>query len=890
VTVAPAALRLIDRGDLVAALDRAAASKVTIISAPAGSGKTSLLRAWAGQPGQSRRLALVQVQRGQQDAQQFWLALLGAVRHATGANSGAELPAATPDFNAPAMVDRVLSELADAHGSVTLVIDDLHELHSTDTPAQLTRLLTSLPPQVHAILTTRHDVRLRLHRLRLAGDLAEIRAADLRFSERETRALLDASGIAVSDSGVALLHQRTEGWAAGLRLAVLSLAVHPDPERFVAEFSGSDRTVAEYLIAEMLERQAPDVQDLLLRTSLLDRVNGELADLLTGSRGSEQILLDLEDANAFVESLDPGRTWFRYHHLFADFLRLELRRTLPAEMPALHRRAAGWFTQHGQVVEAIRHTQAAGDWPEAAGLLADHSFSLTLDGQAQTMQALVQAFPPGADHPELAVVRAGGDLVQGRLEEAAAHLTVAETYAETYAETTPPERQRRFRVAIASLQLSLATRRGDLAGVIEQARFLASPVTGPSDQDIALGSDLRAVALMNLGTVEAWSLGLPDAERHLREGAVLAREIGRPYLEVGCLAQLSFAYIYHSAAKPKSRAFATTQRRCREAITLAERYGWGTEPVIAPALMTLAGTMVFLGEFDEGERWLRRTERALQTDTGPDIRLLLHQTAGILHAGRGRHQEALEEFGAAEDLASQMEGSQALASQVTSWLIGTQARLGLPGEARARLAALEDEQASSGEISNARAVICLAEGDPAAALAAVADVLDGTAPVLGYVTLVEAHLLAGLAYRELGDQRAASQAAERALALAESDRLVLPFAMTGSAALLEALPRHQTAHGALLADILDVLHGSAPAVREQSSCPPADELSPGELRVLRYLPTNLSRPEIAGELSVSLNTVNTHLRSIYAKLQVRNRTSAVGRARELRLLAAPRTR
>ncbi|HEY2550453.1 MAG TPA: LuxR C-terminal-related transcriptional regulator [Streptosporangiaceae bacterium] len=829
---------------------------------------------------------LVQVERGQQDDQQFWLALLGAVRHATGSYRGAEPPAATPDFNAPAMVDRVLSELADADGGVTLAIDDLHELHSAEALAQLTRLLTSLPPQVHAILTTRHDVPLGLHRLRLAGDLAEIRATDLRFSERETRELLDASGIALSDSGVALLHQRTEGWAAGLRLAALSLVGHPEPERFVAEFSGSDRTVAEYLIAEMLERQPPHVQDLLLRTSLLDRVNGELADLLIGRQGSEQILLDLEDANALVESLDPARTWFRYHHLFADLLRLELRRTLPAEIPALHRRAAGWFSQHGQVAEAIRHTQAAGDWPEAARLLADNSFSLTLDGQAQTMRALVQAFPPGANHPELALVRAGGDLAQGRLDEAAAHLAVAKTYAET----APPERQRRLQVAAASLQLSLARRRGDLAGVIEQARFLASPVTGRSDEDIALGSDLRAMALMNLGTVEAWSLGVSDAERHLREGADLAQAIGRPYLEVGCLAQLAFAYVFHSADKPKAHAFAKTQRRCHEAIALAERYGWGAEPVIAPALMTLAGTMVLLGEFDEGEQWLWRTERALQTDTGPDVRLLVRQTAGMLQAGRGRHQKALEEFGAARRLASQLEGSQALASQVTGWLLATQARVGLAGEARALLTELDDEQAGSGEIRNARAVICLAEGNPAAAMAAVADVLDGTAPVLGYATVVETQLLAGLAHRAVGDQRAANEATERALALAESDRLVLPFAMTGAADLLEALPRHQTAHGALLTDILDVLHGSSPAGKEQSSFPPADELSPGELRVLRYLPTNLSRPEIARELSVSTNTVNTHLRKIYAKLQVRNRTSAVRRARELRLLAAPRTR
>jgi LuxR family transcriptional regulator, maltose regulon positive regulatory protein len=886
VTVAPAAPRLIDRGDLVAALDRAAASKVTVISAPAGSGKTTLVRAWAGRPGQPRRLALVQVPRGQQDAQQFWLALLDAVRHATGANSGAEPPAATPEFNAPAMVDRVLSELAGAHGGVTLVIDDLHELHSPEALAQLTRLLTGLPPNVHAMLTTRHDLPLRLHRLRLAGELAEIRAADLRFSERETRELLDASGIALSEAGVALLHQRTEGWAAGLRLAALSLAGHPDPERFVAEFSGSDRTVAEYLVAEMLDRQPDEVQDLLLRTSLVERINGELADLLTGRPGSEQILLDLEDANAFVISLDPERTWFRYHHLFADLLRLELRRTLPGQVPVLHRRAAGWFTMHGQVAEAIGHTQAAGDWADAARLLADHSFSLTLDGQAQTMRALLRAFPPGADHPELAVVRAGGDLAQGRLDEAAAHLTVAETYAET----APPERQGRLRVAVAALQLSLARRRGDLAGVVEQVNYLASPVTGPSGEDIALGSDLRAVALMNLGTAEAWSLGLPDAERHLREGAILAREIGRPYLEVGCLAQFAFAYIFHGAATPNADAFIATQRRCREAIELAERYGWGTEPVIAPALMTLAGNLILTGEFDEGGGWLQRTERALQTDAGPDIRLLLHQTAAMLHAGRGRQQEALEEFRAAEDLASQMQGSQALSNQMTGWLLATQARLGMTGEARAALAALEDERASSGEILNACAVICLADGDPAAALTAVADVLDGTAPVLGYVTVVEAHLLAGLAHRELGDQRAANQAAERALALAESDRLVLPFAMTGSAGLLEALPPHQTAHAALLADVLDILHGSSPVAKAQPAPPLMEGLSPGELRVLRYLPTNLSRPEIAGELSVSLNTVSTHLRSIYAKLQVTDRSSAVRRARELRLLAARRTR
>jgi LuxR family maltose regulon positive regulatory protein len=299
---------------------------------------------------------------------------------------------------------------------------------------------------------------------------------------------------------------------------------------------------------------------------------------------------------------------------------------------------------------------------------------------------------------------------------------------------------------------------------------------------------------------------------------------------------------------------------------------------------------VWTGDFDEGERWLHRTARALQTDTGPDIGLLLHQTTAILQACRGRHLEALEEFTAADHLQSQLEGPHALANQVTGWLLATQARLGMPGEAGAALAALAHDRARTGEIRNAYAVICLAEDHPARALAAVQDVLDGTAPVIGYVTVVEAQLLAGLAHRELGDQRAANQAAERALTLAEPDRLVLPFAMTSSRELLEALPRHETAHAALLADILDTMHGSPPAPDSHSAPPRAEELSPGELKVLRYLPTNLSRQQIAGELSVSANTVSTHIRSIYAKLQVRDRSSAVLRARELRLLAAGLTR
>jgi LuxR family maltose regulon positive regulatory protein len=347
---------------------------------------------------------------------------------------------------------------------------------------------------------------------------------------------------------------------------------------------------------------------------------------------------------------------------------------------------------------------------------------------------------------------------------------------------------------------------------------------------------------------------------------------------VGCLAELAFA--------AKIEPFATTRRRCREAIALAEQHGWGAEPVIAPALVNLAGTLIWAGEFDQGDHWLRRAARALESDSGPRIGLLLHLGTGVLLSGLRRQREALAEYCAAEHLQAQLEGSHALMRQLTSWRLATQARLGQLSEARASLAALDAELAASAEIGNARAAICLAEGSPAAALAAVQDVLTGIAPAIGYVTVVEAHLLAGLAHRELADQRAATAAAERALALAEADRLVLPFAMTGARELLEAMPRHETAHAALLSDILDVMRGSSIPAGIEPSPAEVEQLSRSELRVLRYLPTNLSRPEIASELSVSVNTVNTHIRNIYAKLQAQDRSSAVQRARDMRLLSA----
>ncbi len=866
---------LLAREDLLQMLDRAVTRRVTVVSAPPGSGKTSLLRLWARRSTNLRRVALVSVERDQRDAQRFWCAVLDAILGPT-SSLDPETPAmAMAALDADALMGRALSELAELGEPVVLIVDDLHELRSVEALGQLERFLGVLPGSVRVVLSSRRDLPIRLHRLRLAGEVAEIRAGDLRFSEGETRALLAASGVVLSDGGAAALCGRTEGWAAGLRLAVISLSAHGDPERFVAEFSGTDRAVGEYLMAEMLERQPVEVQGMLLRTSLVDRVNGELAGLLSGCSGSERMLLELEDANAFVVSLDVERTWFRYHQLLADFLRLELRRTLAEEVPDLHRRAAGWFADHGDVVEAVRHTLAAGDWPDAARLVADHSFRWVLDGQAGTIDAVLRAFPEGAsaDHPDLALAHAAAELNQGRLEDAAAQLALAESHVES----APPARRRRLAVAIASLRLALARRSGHFTEVIEQVDLLDASISDGSNEQIAMSSELRGVALLNLGIVETWSRRFDDADRHLSEGAALAQAIGRPYLEVGCRAHQVFPTTLVSLASARERG--------RQAVALAERHGLDDRPILAPALGAVAFWAIWMGELDEGESALRRAWEVAEPQIDPAAAVLLHLVTGQLHGARGQHRAAVEAFAAGARAQSLLTGVHAFATPVVGWLAAAQARLGRPDEARETLAGFSAEDERVGGIRNARAVICIAEGDPAGALDVLRDVPDVTPPTGPAFTLVETHLLAGIAHLHLGDRNAAVAAAEAALAAAEPDRLIFPFAMTGAGELLDALPHHETAHGALLADIVDVLQGAPAPSADRQRLPQPEELTPGELRVLRYLPTNLTRPEIASELIVSVHTVNTHIRNIYSKLGARDRTSAVRRARELRLLS-----
>ena len=867
----------------------AEAERVVQISAPAGSGKTVLMRSWIAEAGLAPRAAWVSVASEDRDQQGFWISVANALRGTAAGSTLVRPLTGVPGLDGWAVVERLLRDLAALEDQLWLVIDDAHLLNAGEVLPQLELLLLRAPPELRVVLATRHDLRLGLHRLRLDGELTDIRLADLRFSRAEARALLRATGVEPSEETLTRLHGRTEGWAAGLRLAALSLVGHPDPERFAAEFSGTDRTVAEFLLAEVLDRQSEEVRRLLVRTSVLERVSGPLADVLTGNSGGERILQDLEQAGAFVVSLDAGRSWFRYHQLFADLLQLELRRSEPYERPALHRAAAGWLAEHGHPVEAARQAQAARDWGMAARLLSDQWLDLYLGGRGATLVELLARFPSRvvAASPELTIVQAAGDLIRGRLEDAGRH--VAQATGALAA--VPADRRGRVQVMLAVPRLLLARRLVDFPVVVEQAQqLLAATEAADAGGDLGLADDLRATALVSLGIAEIWALQFEDAERHLRQGITLARRIGRPYLEFTGLSHRAHGLLLF-------RPDAARAEWSQQAIELAERHGWGEEPLAGMAYAQLGIVLLYQGRLDEAEPWLERAERTLRTEMEPATGMSLRYARAVAELARGRYQEALVAFGGAEKLTTTLVGPNPLVTSMRSRMLQTLVRLGQTGRAERALAELGEDERASAHMRIAAAALRLAAGDPRGAADALAPVLDS--PVSGVLQgqLVTALLLEARARDALGDRATAGRVLERALDVTEANGLLLPFLLDRVPGLLERHHRSGTAHPVLIAQILDRLRRPA-----RAGSPPGrptrwtlgggldEQLTDSETRVLRYLPTHLTVHDIASELCLSVNTVSTHRRHLYAKLGVHSRHEAVDRARALGLLAPPARR
>jgi LuxR family maltose regulon positive regulatory protein len=597
-------------------------------------------------------------------------------------------------------------------------------------------------------------------------------------------------------------------------------------------------------------------------------------------------LQELEEANAFVVGLDVARSWFRYHRLFADLLQLELRRTASGEIAALHHTAAQWYAGHGYPVEAIRHAQAAQDWGLAVRLLGDHWPGLQLGGQAATVHAMLTRFPAEARtaDAELAALAAADELARGSLEAAERYLGLAARGSAS----VPAGRRGQLQVLLGMVRLLLARQRGDLPAVADHAQRLQAMAEAPDAAQPGLGEELRALALISLGTTEYWTARFDEAQRHLEQGVVLAHRIGRPFLEFTGLAhQAGIDNVWSSYARAAERS--------RQAIELARRHGWTDEPAAGQAYVILANALAWQGRPEEAEAWIGRAERTVRSEAEPATALSVYYTRGLVELIGGREHEALAAFQTAERLAGLLATPHLLVGRVRAQRLLTLARIGETERAEHALAGLSEQDREPGQVRIAVAALRLAQDDPQAATTALAPVLDGSAPVNVRTWLPRAFVLEAIARDALGDPAAAGRAMEPALDLTEPDGTRSVFLLHPAPGLLERHARDCAKHAALVAEILSLLparhEGPGDVIARRAGGPwgpaprLAEPLSQAETRVLRYLPTNLSAPEIARELSVSVHTVRTHIRHVCGKLGAHGRTEAVARARALGLLA-----
>jgi LuxR family maltose regulon positive regulatory protein len=872
----------VSRPRLLRLLEAGTRGPLTVLAAPPGAGKTILLASWmmGGHP--PGPVAWVTVDRGDDDPARFWAHVVAALR-----SSGAVPPdgllaglGPPPRDAAQEFLVVLVNGLAELPGPVVLVLDDLHEATGPAVAAGLQFLLRHAPPQLRLVVASRADLPLSLHRLWVAGQLTEIRAAELAFNPAEAAGLLAGLGVRLPDGELHSLWKRTEGWAAGLRLAALSLRGHPDPGRFVAEFAGDDHAVAGYLVEEVLARQPTEVQEFLLRTCVTDRLCGGLADALTGQTEGERVLAVLEHDHALTTGLGPGRSWYRYHPLFAELLRAELRHRWPEKIPELHRRAAAWHAANGLVEEAVDHALAAGDPDGAAGLLAAHGFAILLDGRAETLRGLLGRLPLRklrADR-ELAVVAAASRLALGELEEADAWLAGTDTASGT--------RQPRSGAAGSLAGLLRARLHADVDGVISTAGRLLASSPGVERGEGVAGADRRALVLCVMGAAELWSARLSDAAAHLEESRDLAEHGGWEYLALGTTGDLALL----EAVRGR---LARAHRLGRQAADIAERHGWSASAAAACGELALAWVAYCRDDAAGAFGALERAARAARAGRDRPVVLAVALAEARLAAGAGR-----------ADAVDGLARLRAALAEVAGWrlprLLAAAAR---PTEARLLLAAGDEAGVAgllggAGERQAAETVILarlqLARGDPVAAAGILAALHDGQAPVPCPATLIEAWLLDAVARRRLADHTAAAESLERALALAAPEGYPRVFVEGGAPvrALLADHLHRGTAHRALAEELLEGLLSQVTgpvASRGGGSPPPAvpvlvESLSEREHVVLRYLPSMLSAGEIAAELYVSVNTVKTHIKSIYRKLDANRRWDAVRRARQLHLL------
>jgi LuxR family maltose regulon positive regulatory protein len=882
---------LIGRARLIDRLKRGLTSRLVLLSAPAGFGKTSLLTQWlAAIAGHGRTVAWLALDQSDNRAPIFWSHLVAAVKTAVPGFGAGLLPLLEASGStSEGMLAALVNELDALSGELYLVLDDYHLIDDQGIQEGVTFLLEHLPAHVHLLITTRADPPLPLALLRARGDLEEIRAADLRFTPEEASTYLnEVMGLDLRPEAVNALETRTEGWIAALQLAALSMQGRDDVASFIAGFTGNDRYIVDYLVDEVLARQPDEVRSFLLRTSILDRLSGPLCDAVTGSAGGKAMLERLERANLLVIPLDDRRQWYRYHHLFADVLRAHLEEEQTEQIPDLHRRASEWYEQQGERSEAIHHALAGGDFERTAELVESALPEMRKARQEMQLRAWVDPLPDEVvrRRPVLAVTFAGALLMSGEFVGVEGRLDDAERRIDALAGSGVGDEGelRRVRGDVEVYRASLAQVRGDVPATIEHAQRA---------RELALEDDhvVRAGAAGFLG-IAFWTSGdLDAAHRAWTECVAQLEEAGHVADAVGATQALGDICI--------------VQGRLQEALGTYQEF---LERVPEQSRSLVRGTADM--HVGMSEVFLERLDLATANDHLQEAQEL-GEYAGMtqfpyrwrvatarVRAAEGDLDGALALINEAEhryvsDFFPNVRPVAALRARLL--IANAQLREALGWARRARVSG-DDELTYLREfehITLARLLLARAKSERTGAL--IGDALAllgrlGEAATAGARagSMIEILVLEALALQAQGDAVAALGSLERALTGSKPEGHVRVFMEEGQP--MASLLREAARRGIAPAYIAEIFAAGAspgrPSPKKQGLIEP---LSERELDVLRLLGSDLSGPDIARELMVSLNTLRTHTKNIYMKLGVNNRRAALRRAQELDLSSRTHT-
>ena len=890
------------RPRLAGALGEGLARGLILVCAPAGFGKTVLLADWVRSG--DRPVAWLSLDAGDNDPVRFWRHVVAALDRARPGIGERVAPLLSPlPSSFDGLVTALLNELAQAgEDEMVLVLDDYHLIDAQQVHASLAFLLEHLPPELHLVVASRSDPPLPLARLRADGQLAELRAGELRFSTEEAAVLLrEAIGAGLPEAAVAALAARTEGWAAGLQLAALSLRGQADPAGFVATFSGSHRYVLDYLAEEVLDRQPEEVRTFLLETSVLERLSGELSDAVTGRAGGQVMLEQVERAGLFLVPLDEVRGWWRYHHLFADLLRARLQQQHPDRVAELHRKAAAWSDERGLAGEAVGHAIAAGEMTWAARLIEQHFDAVyTLRSEEATVQRWLAALPDELvqSRPRLLLAQALLAATAGSAKAVEPPLDAAERAlagaAPAVDEPFEPSAGKAASMlvnvpALIALHRSyVALFRGDAEGT---AAFASQALAGLGANERLLSSTVRGF----LAAAE-WLRGrLADAERAFVSSIAGWRAAGQPsWVSFGVY---SLGEVQRAQGRPDAAV-----RTYRQTLDIAAVAGSPPTPPAGPAYVGL-GEVAYqrneldsaVGQVTEGIALCRQFLYPLPSATGL-------VTLAWIRQARGDPGGALEAMGEAERAA--------VGPGVTGLLNPVPAQ-------RARLLLAQGDVAAAARWTAERGLgpddepsyprepeylvlarVLLAQDRPGPALGLL-DRLHTAAAAQGRAgSVIEIQALRALALAARDGEGAAVDALAEALALACPQGYVRVFADEGApmAALLARLVAaqkagHGAARGVPLGCLAKVLRAfgeeAAPGARRDAAVAVpglVEQLTGRELEVLALLAAGAANPRIAAELVVSLDTVKKHVSHLLSKLGAANRTEAVTRARQLGLI------